>query len=354
MKCKYICHIGPGEDVLGGISTVISDIMNSDLREEYKFQLIRTASYKRKLITFFKGLIKYIKLCVFNQVSLVHIHMSENGSCYRTMILIIVSKFFGNTVLVHSHGSEIEKFYFDLGDGFKKKLFNNILQKADCIVVLTPGWKKFWERIVKSEKIIIIPNSVTIPKELKKANNMNDKLKVLFLGKVGKRKGIYDLIDAMNILIKDKINVELFIGGDGELDKCNKYIEKLNLKNKVHLCGWVEKEKKENLLRDADLLVLPSYFESFGIVLLEAMAYKLPVICSNGGYMHEVVDDGIDGYIVPVNSPKNIADKIRYIDSHRDELIKMGHNGFSKVSSTYSYTDIMRSFGKIYDYYGKD
>lgn len=353
MKDKYICQIGPGEDVLGGMSTVINYIMNSDLNIKYKFKLIRTASSKRKLKTFFSGLIKYIGLCICNKVELAHIHMSENGSCYRTMILIIVSKLFRNKVLVHSHGGEIEKFYFELGDGFKKKLFNNILQKADSIIVLTPGWKDFWGRIVKQEKIVVIPNSVTIPKEVKKVINTSGKLKLLFLGKVGERKGIYDLIDAVDILLKDKIKVELFIAGDGELDKCNKYIEKLSLNNSVHLCGWVEKEKKENLLREADLLVLPSCFESFGIVLLEAMSYKLPVICSNGGYMHEVVDDGLDGYVVPVNSPENIADKIRYFDSNRDELYIMGNNGFKKVKSIYSYNDIMKCFGRIYDYYGK-
>lgn len=353
MENKYICQIGPGKEVLGGISTVINDITSSDLRKKYKFRHIVTASTNRKIITFLKGLIEYIKLCVFNEVKIAHIHMSENGSCYRTMLLIIVSKIFKKKVLVHSHGSEIEKFYFQLGNGIRKKLFRSIIQKADCIIVLTEGWKNFWSDIINPEKIIVIPNSVKIPKEIKKVYNTKESLKILFLGKVGERKGIYDLIDAVDILIKDKINVELFIGGDGEIDNCSKYIKKLNLDNQVHLCGWIEKEKKENLLRNSDLLILPSYFESFGIVLLEAMSYKLPVICSNGGYMHEIVDDGINGYVVPVNAPEKIADKIKYFDANRNELIKMGESGFKKVISTYSYTDVMRCFEKTYEYYLK-
>lgn len=353
MKCKYICQIGPGEDVLGGMSTVISDIMNSELKGRYHFKLIRTASYSGKSKTFFKGLVEYIKLCICNQVACVHIHMSENGSCYRTMILIVISKFFGKKILVHSHGSEFEKFYYGLGNGVKQKLFNNILQKSDAIIVLTPGWKNFWGKIVELEKVIVVPNSVGIPEEVEKCCHTSDNLKLLFLGKVGERKGVYDLIDAVDILRKDGINVDLLIGGDGETNRCQEYIDKLYLQGRVHLCGWVEKKKKEELLRASDLLVLPSYFESFGIVLLEAMSYKVPVICSDGGYMHEVVDNEIDGYVVPVNSPKDIADKIRYFDSHRDMLITMGNSGYKKVSSNYSDSDVMKMFGEIYKDYAE-
>lgn len=69
--------------------------------------------------------------------------------------------------------------------------------------------------------------------------------------------------------------------------------------------------------------------------------------------MHEIVDDGINGYVVPVNAPEKIADKIKYFDVNRNELINMGNNGFQKVVSTYSYTDIMRCFEKTYEYYLK-
>ncbi|WP_172637986.1 glycosyltransferase family 4 protein [Lactiplantibacillus plantarum] len=342
---KYICEIGPGNGYPGGILTVINDYMNSKYLKNFNLKHIVTASQKNKLLIFFFGVSYYVALCLLKKVQLSHIHMSERGSCSRAIVIIKINRFFGIPTIVHSHGSEIIEYYNSLDDKMKKK-FRNGMQDARKIIVLTPGWKMFWRKIVDSDKIVVIPNYVRIPKVTKKYYYDN-KINLLFLGYIGDRKGTYDLIDAIQLLVSNgKKNIILRIAGNGEIDKCKRIIKEKNLESYIKIIGWANEEKKDKLLRESDILILPSRFESFGIVVLEAMAYKIPAICGDKGFTKELVSNGKDGYIAETGNPESIAKAILSISNN---VSTFGKNGFIKVSQNFSEEKVIKKLSNMYN-----
>ena len=142
-----------------------------------------------------------------------------------------------------------------------------------------------------------------------------------------------------------KTNVLLEIAGDGEIEKCRNLVNKLGLTNYINVLGWVDKEQKYKLLSKADILVLPSYFESFGIVALEAMAFKVPVVCGDKGFTKELINNGENGLIAETGNPIDIANKILEAEMN---LSEMGENGYKKVHQYYSFEKVENQIKKIY------
>ncbi len=156
-------------------------------------------------------------------------------------------------------------------------------------------------------QIKIIPNFINLS-EYKVFSRLNkkDNIKILFIGRLETRKGVKYLIDAFYQLNKKYDNLELIIGGDGPKRKIlEEQVSELNLGN-VTFLGKVSNNKKTELLKSADLFCSPAIFgESFGIVLLEAMASSLPIVCGdNPGYKELMKDIGV----LSVVDVKNISD----------------------------------------------
>ena len=151
---------------------------------------------------------------------------------------------------------------------------------------------------------------------------------VLFVARYKKMyemKGLYYLIDAVNMLDGVKLRIV------GEIDESiDKNVEFVGLK------------KGENLVKEmqkAQLLVLPSIapMESFGMVLLEAMACKTPVVGTNMGGIPEVIRDGIDGFIVPAKDSTSLALSILKIIADKDLAARMGCSGEAKAKEKYTW-----------------
>lgn len=177
---------------------------------------------------------------------------------------------------------------------------------------------------------------------------MNNRLNVLFLGYIGTRKGTFDLINAVRLLRGSKHKIHLLVGGNGEIEHAKSIVRQFNLESQVDVAGWLNADQKEKAFEDADVLVLPSVYESFGIVILEAFAHKVPVICGDGGYSKEVVSDGVDGYVVASGNVDQIANSLVNLSDFQ-RLEKFGLAGYCKVNENYSEKIVMRRLCQIYD-----
>lgn len=346
-KIKYICQVGPDDTYPGGIVAVIKGFLESNYLKQTPQKRIVTVSKNKKLSSFIGGIKELYKFSFERKIRVLHIHMSERGSCLRAMIIIQLFSIFNFPIIVHSHGSEIESYYAGLGS-LLRSLFNYEMNKADSVIVLTNGWVSFWEQIVSRHKIQVIPNFVKKTSEKDRNYKVGGTLNLLFLGYVGDRKGTFDLIRAVKKLSQNETPVHLVIAGNGEIEKARLLIKKLDIGSSVELFGWANTDQKHRLLTKADVLVLPSHFESFGIVLLEAMMLKVPVICSNGGYSSEIVRDGIDGLICSAGSVSDIAKKISQINN-ASELKKFGINGRKHALSQYSEPVVILKLSSLYN-----
>lgn len=344
---KYLCVLGPGETMPGGMWEVSNQIVNYDMPMlKLKKIHIATAANRNKVWTFIKGIVKYVILCSSKKVVVAHINMSEGRSIDRTKVLIWISRFFHVKTIVHSHGSNFEESYNSMLQKNKEK-FCAAMSWANRIIVLTEGWKNVWCQIVPAEKIKILPNGVNVGEDFAKKYFKNDRLNILFLGIIGHRKGTYDLIDSIEMLKQKKYKISVKVGGNGEIEKCRKYVQEKDLEDIVKIYGWVAGEEKKKLLEEADVLALPSYYESFGIVLLEAMANKIPVICGDGGYSKEVICDGVEGLVVESGNISSIANALEYF-YFNPQIQEFGERGFRRVKEEYNVSKVMKYLQAIY------
>jgi len=170
---------------------------------------------------------------------------------------------------------------------------------------------------------------------------------ILYVGKLHPYKDPLTLIKAISMAVEKNANLHLVMIGDGELyTEVEKEISKLNLSNYVRLFRHVDNQMLEMLYDAADVFVLPSVNEAFGMVLLEAMASGLPLIVSNSGACPEVV--GNAGILFNPGNYSELAEKILCLSQEKELLRKLGEAGMKRVRETFSWEDKIDQYLKLY------
>lgn len=192
------------------------------------------------------------------------------------------------------------------------------LRLADIIFVPSEFVKETLKDTDIKAKIIISPYGVKRNCLKKKRTNERTKLKIIYVGILTQRKGLSYLFDAISQL-KNRVDLTL-IG--------------LPLKNTIQLTNelkkyrWIPSAPNKTVMeemRKSDLLVLPTLFDGFGLVILEAMSQGTPVITTKNSCAPEVIKNGKDGFIVPLRNSKEIVNKIKILNKDRELLKKMSN-----------------------------
>jgi len=233
--------------------------------------------------------------------------------------------------------------------------FKTILSKIDSIIAVSNIAKKFIESFVSDKEIYVIPNGVDIDRfNPNGSRNFREKFDdifiILFVGRLVRRKGVHLLIEAMKYVANEVNNVKLIVAGDGPLKNFLKNrILDLNLSEHVELLGKVDDRLLPDLYRSSNLFILPSiYGESFGIVVLEAMACGTPVLVSRIGGLREIVVEGVNGSFLYDRNPKSIAGKIVDIYLNYDIYLDIAKQAWNIVERKYSWNNIVKKIEKIY------
>ncbi len=188
---------------------------------------------------------------------------------------------------------------------------------------------------VSLAKISLIPLGVNTPR---RANNKSkDKFVIGNVSRLTKEKGQEYLIKAMPYVLKEIPNAEILIIGEGPDRKhFQNLISELNLNTKVKLLGFVR--DVDEFYQRMDLFVFPSVWdlEGFGLVIIEAMSHKIPVIASNIGPVPEIVIDDKTGILIDPGDEKAIARKIIYMAKDPVRKIKMAESGYQRFIEKYT------------------
>lgn len=350
---NVILQIGPKG--LGGIDTVISMICNSNLNKKFNIIRIATQEHKLWMMDYLKSILSCLKIFKTQNINLiVHIHLASTGSFYRKCFIASLCKRYNIPYIIHLHGACFESFYSN-SNKLLKSAISKMFFESCAVIVLTPNWTNFMKKLGVLNQCHIIGNPVRLPERTKNIILDNaeflDKVNILFLGRLGKRKGTFDLINAIPF-VKEKIGNQKFsliLAGDGDIDTCKKMCKDLNIEKDVQIVGWVNETAKENLFLQTDILVLPSYHESFGLSLIEAMSYAIPIVASTGGSIPEVVDDRKDGYLVEPGDISDLADKLVLLIENKELRLTLGQNGRDHVEREFCEELFCKKLSDLYD-----
>jgi glycosyltransferase involved in cell wall biosynthesis len=234
---------------------------------------------------------------------------------------------------------------------FKKILTKFSIKNLDKIIVVS---KKAREKLIEDvglrykNKIELVYNGIDIDKfrnakEYPKGEN--DKFVIMEIGRLQRLKGHKELINAFSLLLKEFDDIELNIVGEGEeRENIENQIKELGIEKYVKLLGFVPTEE---IIKKADVVVLPSYSESFGLVLIEAMAASKVVIGSNVGGIPELIIDNENGFLVEIGEFKKIYEKIKILYANLKMRRKMGENGFRYAKERFSKDKMLRDTFRI-------
>ncbi len=326
--------ISPDIHSLGGISSVVKMYCEYRL---YNGEVIYLASYKKRNILFQSifyplFIIKYIFILLFwNNIKLVHIHTASRGSFFRKLAIFHIAKLFNKKVILHIHGAKFDNF-FDTSSGFIKKMIINVLNKSDLVLVLSKEWQRKILKICENGNIKILYNPTVI-----KPTAIGNK-NVLFMGRLGERKGVYDIIEAAKYVESDAI---FHLYGDGKIEKPTG--------DNVKIHGWVSGEKKDEVFKNAAMLILPSYSEGLPISILEGMACGLPIIATPVGGIPEAVENGINGFLIEPGDCKALSEKIDLLLKDKELREKMGTESKKTAKEKFDVKIVLKNLGEIYD-----
>jgi glycosyltransferase involved in cell wall biosynthesis len=329
-----VLMLGESLDRSGGIVSVEKSILKH-APPELNIDLLVTlpnGSTTRKILVFTRALGALCWRLLTQKTDLVYIHVAERGSAFRQAMTTAIAVLLGKPVILHSHSADFHTFYANLPQVIRVSL-SWIFRKSTRFIVLSHSWKKFYiENLgLAAEQIVVLPNPVTFPTQTLQPVRTG-KVSFLFLGKIGERKGAFDLISAFAALpLGHREQAELVIAGDGEGTKARKTIEQLGLTESVTILDWVDERQRDELLARANVFVLPSYNEGLPMAMLEAMGWGLPVITTPVGGIPELISTGENGLLVTPGNIEQLSAAMKSSIESEQLRISLGNAGRESV-----------------------
>jgi glycosyltransferase involved in cell wall biosynthesis len=216
-----------------------------------------------------------------------------------------------------------------------------------------------WAFGLPGDKQVMIPNGVNTSTYTDAKNEdigrfrsrfaLPEEKIVLFVGRLVYEKGIQLLVNAVPKVL-GKVNAKFVIVGNGYMkEQLSGLVKSLGLTHKVLFTGFVDDETLRKLQKCADVSVVPSLFEPFGIVALEAMAAKSPVVVADTGGLSEIVKHEVDGVKVYVNNPDSLAWGINRVLTDDGFANWIRTNAYKKVQEKYDWDKIGHQTKSVYE-----
>ncbi|MEX0749944.1 MAG: glycosyltransferase [Dehalococcoidia bacterium] len=233
---------------------------------------------------------------------------------------------------------------------------------ADCIVVASRHELHLLTTLYRADesRIAVVPCGVDLERfypmdkeQARRALELKDGDRIiLFVGRIEPLKGIDILISAAAQLHEDENFRVLIVGGDGraeaELAQLRALAERLDIDHHISFVGAVPHEDLPMYYNAADVCVVPSYYESFGLVAVEAMACGVPVVASRVGGLTSTISDGETGYLIPWRCPEPFAERLELLLDNDELRQSFGRAGREAVER-YRWANVADAVAALYE-----
>ncbi len=343
---KKILFVGAFKDKTtsggtGGQLFACNSLVNSSLNDDIEWILLDTTAttnqdrtFASRLSASFRRWYHFLKILLLGSIDGVFIFSSHGFSFLEKGMMALIARVFrkkvcfaprSGIILNDISNSKIMAFYIK----FVLKNVSHVLCQGD-------SWKSFYHQFAggNSSKYIVLHNWLDVQHYINNrpvySTENTKKIHILFLGWIEQNKGVFELLEAIDIV--RNLPIQVSMGGNGrDIERLQQLMIEKKLTNTVSLLSWVHKEQKMSLLQTTDIFVLPSYKEGYPNALLEAMASGIPSIASNVGGVPDIITDGVNGCLITPKNSQMLAEKIKYLVENEAIRMEMSKKAKSTV-----------------------
>lgn len=351
-----VLMVGPDRSLRGGIVSVVDGYFEAGLparcaRLDYHGTGVGANLFSKSL-AFARSLSAYKRLV--DDFDIVHLHISAKGSYQRKKIMARIAKERNKRVILHEHSGEFARD-FEAGDGLYRRDVRATFGVADRVIVLSEEWRDYFAaNVCDPSRLVVLHNGVNVPPEACEPSSHQD---VLFLGRLDANKSPDVLLYASREALKEFPSMRLLFGGDGDVSTYRQLAEELGISHRCEFLGWVSGEGKERLFKRAGIFCLPSKNEGMPMSVMEAMAHGIPVIATRVGGVPQLVEDGVDGFLIDVDDVACLSGLLLDLERSPERRMQIGIAGREIIRAKFSisvaidqlvgvYNDVMKEVGR--------
>jgi glycosyltransferase involved in cell wall biosynthesis len=262
------------------------------------------------------------------RVALMHVNTSERMSFPRKGVIVHLARLFRVPVIAHMHGADFLPF-FDGADRLQRWWVRRTLRLCQQVLVLGEHYREHLIRAVGLEpgRILRLYNAIPDMTPAAAGRDRETPPALLLLANISARKGADTLLEAAAMLRDQGQPFHLTLAGGGEVEAFQAEAKRLGLDGRTTFPGWVDREAAHDLLRRADIMLLPSRAEGLPIAILEALALGTPTVTTPVGAIPEVLEDGVHALLVEPGDAAGLARAIERLLTGKVDPETLSRNG---------------------------
>jgi glycosyltransferase involved in cell wall biosynthesis len=301
-----------------------------------------------KLLLSIRCLASILKHLLFFRPDLVYLTPSPTGfAFYRDALYTGVIRLFRTRLILHLHGQGIRTGAH--GSRLFRWLCKKMFGKAH-VIFLSEGLKKDAIEFVRTPPFVV-NNGLADDGHPSEKQPREGPLNILYLSNYVRSKGILDLVDALEIVARTHRGFHCDLVGkpfDVNAEFLADYIQQKGLASLISIRGPQYGEEKVRFLKNADIFTLPSFNDAFPLVILEAMKFSLPVISTYEGGIPDIIDDGINGLLIPKRDIRALAEKLIFLLDHPGDRQRLGNAARKKFLEKFTLSGFERNMYQVF------
>ncbi len=352
--CRSVLMVGTDLSGMGGVRAVVQGYLEGGLFDKIDCAYVAThryGSHRAKLSAAVSGWLQVAVRLHTMDAPLVHVHISPGASFWRKSVVCALARLARRPYILHVHAGPFEKFYEDCSPA-ARRIVRAVLARAALVIALTQSWRALLERISPRARIQVLPNGVSAPADPEPRCPGEPTPTLLFLGDIGRHKGVFDLARAFARIADRFPRLKLVCAGAGALEELRSLAAELGVAGRIECTGWLDAKGKRAALAGASLFVLPSYMEGMPMALLEAMSWSVPAVVTAVGGLPEIITHEVDGLLVAPGDVKGLAAAIARVMSDPQLRARLGRAARETVEARFSLEGTVERLLALYRRFG--
>ncbi|MDQ6901431.1 MAG: glycosyltransferase family 4 protein [Bacteroidota bacterium] len=340
VDCELIC-ICPNQNMVA-LQKYCAEMNAKDIKAS-----LFTITSKLSYLNTARKIYKYLKA---RKIHIIHSHLFSSD-----FIAVLIKKLFFKKLIILStkHGYE-EEYLLQIGLGNKKIRYNTyyyisrwVINNIDHNLAVSQAISDVYSYVkLGKEKMKFVHHGISMLSPIEEETILPGDPKILMIGRMAQIKGHVYLIEALPKVIGEFPNLKLILAGDGPLKE--ELIQKaraLNVFEHIDFAGFAS---PKDYAAQCQIMILPSLFESFGLVYIESFALKIPVIAFDAEAANQIIENNETGILVPKKDSKALADKIIYLLESPAERNRITENAYRKYVEYYNAERMARETAEWY------